>query len=230
VKATNVPRCEYLFFDLSIIFLDSRARTIIRCRQMAVKKEVRKMDDVNQEFAGLIKDYMERNRLNQSELAKQTGLRQGKISMMVNGNSRISLPDFVRVGKILGPDFIKDSFNVFVRDYKYYVNLAIEKSIGFVSSVSKSAPINNDVGDLGGACTLSHAPSHELSPVAKAIAPCKWPLTIRSVQKNRMLRWINSIFGGRAKIAIDKNLNQNLCGFQLQHAMGVPAVAQGLFA
>ncbi len=64
--------------------------------------------EINLIFSEFIKATMESKKINQSELARQTGVSQERISRIVNNQSRISLHDFVIIGTALDIDFVKD--------------------------------------------------------------------------------------------------------------------------
>ncbi len=64
--------------------------------------------EINKIFSEFIRSRMERNRLNQSELARRTGVSQERISRIVNEESRISLHDFVILCSVLDADFTRD--------------------------------------------------------------------------------------------------------------------------
>ena len=64
--------------------------------------------DINKAFSDFLKEKMEKAMLNQSELARRTGIPQDRISRIVNDESRISLHDFVILCSQLDADFTKD--------------------------------------------------------------------------------------------------------------------------
>jgi transcriptional regulator with XRE-family HTH domain len=64
--------------------------------------------EIDKLFSEFIRIRMERTNLNQSELARRTGVSQERISRIVNEESRISLHDFVILSSVLDPDFIRN--------------------------------------------------------------------------------------------------------------------------
>lgn len=64
--------------------------------------------EINQLFSDFIRTMMENKRINQSELARQTGVSQERISRIVNNESRISLQDFVIITSALDIDFVRE--------------------------------------------------------------------------------------------------------------------------
>lgn len=90
---------------------------------------------VNKIFSEFIREKMERTGLNQSELARRTGVSQERISRIVNEESRISLQDFVILGSVLDADFIRELLSKIGGNRIYYVNLQTENLYELIHTV-----------------------------------------------------------------------------------------------
>lgn len=168
--------------------------------------------ELNSFFSGLVKKRMEAQKLNQSEVSRLTGVRQDKISRIVNGQSRISLPDFVRIMDVISPDITKDFLVKAGYDSKYYVTLVMEKSDTFV-------PIANVAHLLRKAINAKETSLYILSPPPSYLQDQEGNHPRRTCSDHRHFPVFRLPDGDGTPHTIVANLNQNLRSIQLEYFM-----------
>jgi len=141
-----------------------------------------------------------------------TGVRQDKISRIVNGQSRIALPDFVRIMDVISPDITRDFLVKAGFDSKYYVSLAMEKSDTFV-------PISHVARLLRKALSAEEKSLYLLSPPPSYLQNQEGNHPRRACSDHRDFPLLHLPDGDGTTHTIIKNINQIMFGFQLESCM-----------
>ncbi len=168
--------------------------------------------DYNKVFSDYIINRMEAQKLNQSEVSRLTGIRQDKISRIVNGHSRIALPDFVKLMEVLSPDFTKQMLKNVGKNLNIMLTSGLQKSVESDKFVSKShlawLMLNSQCDSL-----------YQLSPTPPHIQNFKKNYSTRNCRNDRSISLLCFFDGVGAQNTITKNINKIVRDFQMEYRM-----------